>query len=409
MGGESRTRAAAQVGESAGEMTASTSDAETRMMVELVRAFAREHVAPGVIERDREERYDLDLVRQLGDLDLLGGVVPHEYGGAGLSHLTFSAIIEEMSRTDHLYGLAMSFPSGLAGAGILAYGSQEQKEEYLPPLCAGETMASAAVTEPSSGTHVANMHTVCRREGDAYILQGQKIWISFIDICDWILTFATLDKNGGRSGVCAFIVPRETPGLTLRPFKNKLGFRAVASGDVFLDEVRVPAANRVGEEGQGLDVAMAAVEQGRLGVASRALGIAQDCLDRSTQYARDREVFGRPIGRFQLVQSMITDMVIGIESARSMTRTLASIRDEGRRARREASLAKMHASDVAMMCATHAVQIHGAYGIHEESHVGRHFRDAKVMQIIEGQNQLHRGMIAEYELGFRSATRDERV
>jgi alkylation response protein AidB-like acyl-CoA dehydrogenase len=383
-------------------------DEDTRMMVDLVRDFARSHVAPGVLERDRDEKYDRDLVRQLGELDLLGGVVPREWGGAGLSHVTFAAIVEEMSRTDHLYGLAMTFPSGLAGAGILAYGTTEQKEALLPSLCAGTSMASAGVTEPSSGTHVANMHTVCRRDGDSYVLDGQKTWISFIDVCDWILTFATLEKNGGRSGVCAFIVPSDSAGLSLRPFKNKLGFRAVASGEVFLDSVRVPASNRVGEEGQGLDVAMAAVEQGRLGVASRSLGIAQDCLDRSVRYARDREVFGRPIGRFQLVQSMITDMVLGIEGARAMTYQLARTRDAGQRARREASVAKMHASDTAMMCAMHAVQIHGAYGIHEETHVGRHFRDAKVMQIIEGQNQLHRSMIAEYELGFRSATQEQR-
>jgi alkylation response protein AidB-like acyl-CoA dehydrogenase len=374
---------------------------DTAVMTEMVRSFAQGRVAPGVIERDREERFDRELIREAGGLDLLGGVIPERYGGAGLDHATFAELIVDMSRTDHLVGLAMSFPSGLVGAGILAYGSDEQREELLPGLCSGATMASAAITEPSSGTNVSNMQTVCRRDGDDYLIDGQKAWISFIDVCDWLITFATLDRGGGRSGVCAFVVPRETPGLTLRPFKNKLGFRGVATGEVFLDSVRVPAANRVGEEGQGLDVAMAAVENGRLGVASRALGISTDCLERSVAYANDRQVFGRSIGEFQLVQSMITDMVVGIEGSQAAIDSLAAARDRGERARREASLAKMHASDVAMTCSTHAVQIHGAYGTHEEYHVARHFRDAKVFQIIEGQNQLHRAMVAEYALGLR--------
>jgi alkylation response protein AidB-like acyl-CoA dehydrogenase len=376
-------------------------DPDARLMLDTVREFARRRVAPGVLERDRNETFDRELVSAAGALDLLGGVVPPEYGGPGLSHMTFAALVEEMSRVDHLIGLLMTFPSGLAGAGVLAFGTEEQKQELLPGLCRGETVASAAITEPSSGTHVADMHTTCRRVGSDYVLDGQKTWISLIDTSDWILTFATLSRGGGRNSVCAFVLPSATAGVTRRPFKNKLGFRAVASGDVFFDSVRVPRSALIGEEGQGLDVANAAVECGRLGVAARALGVAQDCLERSVEYAGSREVFGHPIGRFQLVQSMITDMVVGIEGARAMTYDLARKRDAGLRARREASLAKMHAADVALMCATNAVQIHGAYGAHEEYHVGRHFRDAKVMQIIEGQNQLHRSMVAEYALGYR--------
>jgi alkylation response protein AidB-like acyl-CoA dehydrogenase len=378
-------------------------EADTRAMVETVRDFARGQVLPGVIDRDREEEFPRELVREAGKLDLLGGIVPTEYGGMGLSNVAFSAILEEMSRVDHIVGLAMSFPSGLAGSGLLQFGTEEQKQRYLPDLCAGRTIASAGVTEPGSGTAVSDMQTVCRRDGDAYVLNGQKTWISLIDHCDWIVTFATLEKGGGRDKICAFIIPSDTPGVTRAPFKNKLGFRPAESGDVFLEDVVVPAENRLGEEGQGYAVAMSAVETGRLGVASRALGIAQDCLDRSVEYARERIVQGQEIGRFQLVQSMITDMVVGIEGARAMTRHYAERRDTGDRARREASLAKMHASDVAMQAATHAVQIHGAYGAHEDYHVGRHFRDAKVFQIVEGQNQLHRAMVAEYALGYRGS------
>jgi alkylation response protein AidB-like acyl-CoA dehydrogenase len=354
------------------------------------------------VERDREERCDVHLIREAGELGLLGLTIPEQYGGRGLSHTAYAAALEEMSRHDHLIGLAMTFPSGLAGAGLLSHGTHEQREQYLTPLCRGEQIASAAVTEPSSGTDVPNMHTRCRREGDTYVIDGRKTWISYIGVSDWILTFASLDPGGDRKAICAFIVPSDAPGLAFRPFKNKLGFRAIASGDIDFEGVRVPAENRLGEEGQGLNVAMSAVVSGRLGVAARALGIAQDCFDRSVEYSREREVFGRPIGRYQLVQSMVTDMVVGLEGAREMTRRLAELRDANQRANRQASLAKMHATDVAMRTATAAVQIHGAYGIREDAHVGRHFRDAKVMQIIEGHNQLHRALVSEYTLGFRS-------
>ncbi|MBK5218400.1 MAG: acyl-CoA dehydrogenase family protein [Thermoleophilia bacterium] len=376
-------------------------DDDAAMMLDTVREFARDRVLPGVIERDREEHFDRQLVRELGELDLLGGINPSEYGGIGLSHVTYSALLQEMSRVDHLMGLVMSFPSGLGGSGLLQFGTEEQKQQYLTPLCRGEILISAGVTEPASGTAVADMQTVCRRDGDEYVIDGAKTWISLINVCDYLLTFATLEKGAGRNSICAFLIPRDAPGLTLKPFKNKLGFRAVATGEVFLDGVRVPAENRIGEEGQGYGVAMSAVETGRLGVASRALGLAQDCLDRSVSYARERIVQGQEIGRFQLVQSMITDMVVGIDGARAATYDYARQRDLGERARQEASLAKMHASDVAMMASTHAVQIHGAYGTHEEYHVARHFRDAKVFQIVEGQNQLHRAMVAEYALGYR--------
>jgi glutaryl-CoA dehydrogenase (non-decarboxylating) len=371
------------------------------LLVDAVRAFGRERVLPGVIERDREERFPRELVREAGALDLLGGIVPQRYGGPELSYRSYAAIVEEMARHDQVMSLAMTLPSGLAGAGLLQYGSEAQREELLPKLCSGEGMAAVGVTEPRSGTDVAGMATTCKREGDGYLINGSKTWTSQITECDWLVTFATLDPALGRSGICAFILPRDTDGITYAPFKNKLGFRAVSTGEVALDDVWVPAGARIGDEGDGFSVAMAAVETGRLGVAARALGIAQDCLDRSIAYANERVVGGRPIARYQLVQSMITDMVVGIEGARAMIMQLAALRDQGSRARRAASLAKMHASDVAMTCATHAVQIHGAYGTHEDYHVERHFRDAKVFQIVEGQNQLHRTMVAEYALGQR--------
>jgi alkylation response protein AidB-like acyl-CoA dehydrogenase len=374
-------------------------NAETAQLIETARQFAAKEIAPHVREYDRDERFPVEIVRKAAELGWVGAVLDPRYGGQGLDWVSFAALIEEISRTCHIVGLSLSLPSGLVGAGILQYGTEEQKQRYVAPLARGESFAGAGVTEPRSGTDVAGMTTTCRREGDSYVINGAKAWIRF-------LTFASLDRTLGPRGICAFIVPRDTPGVSVKPYKNKLGFRPIATGDLVLDEVRVPAANRVGEEGDGYAVAMAAVETGRLSVAARALGLAQACLDASTAYARQRIVFEREIGRFQLVQQLIAEMVVGVEGARHFVRSLADDKDRGvQRPRRNASLAKLHASDVAMRAATAAVQIHGAYGISDEYAVGRYFRDAKVFEIVEGTNQVHTSMVAEYALGYRKADR----
>ena len=386
------------------ELLADTPDRS--VLREAARRFATREIAPLVADYDRAERFPAEIVRETAKLGWLGAVIPAAYGGADLDWVSFAMLIEEVSRVCHVVGLALSFPSGLVGAGILEYGTEEQKQRFIAPLVRGETFAGAGVTEPGSGTDVANMATTCRRDGDSYVINGAKAWISMLDVGDWFITFATLDRARGREGVCAFVVPRDTPGLTLRPYKNKLGFRPLATGDLVLADVRVPVENRIGEEGQGYAVAMAAVETGRLSVAARAVGLGQACIDASTAYARERIVMGQPIGRFQLVQSMITDMVLGVEASRYFVHRLASHKDGGeRRPRREASVAKLQATDTAMSAATAAVQIHGAYGVSEEYPVARYFRDAKVFQIIEGNNELHRSMVAEYALGFRGRGR----
>ena len=376
--------------------------AERTALRRTAREFALREIEPHVVEYDAAERFPKEIVEKAGDLGWLGAVLPEELGGSGLDWVSFAMLIEELSRTCHIVGLSLSFPSGLAGAGILRYGTIEQQKRFIPPLVTGRHFAGAGVTEPGSGTDVASMRTTCRRDGGSYVLNGAKAWISMLDVADWFITFATLDPALGRDGVCAFVVPRDTPGLTVSPYKNKLGFRPVVTGDLVLENVRVAEENRIGEEGQGYRVAMAAVETGRLTVAARAVGLAQACLDASTAYARERSVMGQEIGRFQLVQSMITDMVLGVESARSFVYALAQARDDGNdRPRRESSVAKLQATDVAMTSATAAVQIHGAYGVSDEYPVARYFRDAKVFQIIEGNNQLHRSMVAEYALGYR--------
>jgi hypothetical protein len=364
--------------------------------------FARKEIAPHVNQYDAEERFPMDIVKKAAALGYTGGVIPEKYGGAGLDYTSFTILIEEIARVCQIVGTILSLPSGLAGSGILMYGTEEQKQKYLVPLVRGECFAGTGVTEPHSGTDVAAMETTVVKKGDRYIINGRKAWISMLDEARFFLTFATLDKKLKSKGICAFIIEKHWPGVSVKPEKNKVGFRPLSTGQLILEDVEVPAENLVGKEGEGFKVAMCAVENGRLGVAARAVGLTQACLDESVAYAQQRIVFDQPIGRFQLVQSMITDMVVGVESARYITYRLAHLKDKGyARARREASLAKMYATDVAMRAAEYAVQIHGAYGCSSEYNVGRYFRDAKFLQIVEGQNQLHRALIAEYALGYR--------
>lgn len=379
---------------------------ERQQLREAAREFAAREIAPQVARYDREEVFPVEIVRKAARLGWLGAPLSPAYGGEELDWLSFAILIEEISRVCHVVGLAISFPSGLVGAGIEKFGTEEQKQRFLAPLVRGETFAGAGITEPGGGTDVAATRTMYRATDAGYVISGAKAWTSMLGIGDWFLVLASRDRELGRRGLSAFVVPKDAPGLEVAPYKNKLGFRPVPTGDLILDDVEVPAENMIGEVDNGYAVAMAAVETGRLSVAARALGLAQACLDASTSYARARKVMGQEIGRFQLVQSMITDMVLGIESGREFLYRLAREKDAGvTRPRRSASLTKLHCTDVAMTAATAAVQIHGAYGVSDEYAVGRYFRDAKVFQIIEGNNQLHRSMVAEYALGYRGADR----
>ncbi|MBI4013449.1 MAG: acyl-CoA dehydrogenase family protein [Candidatus Rokubacteria bacterium] len=379
---------------------------EQRQYQALVRDFAEKEVAPQVKDYDREERYPVEIVRKMAALGFIGGTIPAEYGGPGIDHLTMALGIEEMSRVCIHMGSAMGRASGLVGAGVLQFGTEAQKRRYLVPVARGETFAGTAVTEPHSGTDVAAMETTAVRKGDEYVLNGSKIWISGVGIAAWYLTFATLDKAKGPKGICAFIVERGFPGFGERPIRNKLAFRPTQVGELVFEECRVPAENLVGREGEGLKVALCAVENGRLSVACRAVGLAQACLDESVRYARQRVVGGRKIAEYQLVQAKIAEMVLGVESARYLAYRLAWLKSRGvKRARREASVAKLHATEIAFRAAADAVQIHGAYGASEEYNVGRYLRDAKFLQIVEGVNDIHRVLVAEYALGLREDPR----
>jgi glutaryl-CoA dehydrogenase (non-decarboxylating) len=376
---------------------------EQQDLIALARDFARKEIAPEVAAYDREERFPIEIIRKAADLGLMGGVVPTEYGGAGLDHKTYALVVEEISRVCHIVGVALTLASGLVGNSVYAFGTEEQKQRYLAPLARGEVFGAAGVTEARSGTDVSDMDTVCRRDGSDYVINGAKMWISFLDVAEWFLTFAHLgvDEKTGRKRICAFIVDRDLPGVSVQPLVNKFGFRPLKTGELVLEDVRVPGDALVGEEGRGFAVAMNAVENGRLGVATRAVGLAQASVDAAVEYSKDRVVFQQPIARFQMVQKMLADAIVGTEAARLLVLRLADLKDRGERARSYASMAKMYASDVAMQAAIAAFQIHGAYGVSDEYPVGRYLRDAKVFQIVEGNNELHRSLIAEASTGVR--------
>lgn len=385
----------------AGGGTARNED-QRKAILDLAADFAAREIAPRVAAYDRAEQLPRDLLDQMGRLGFFGGVVPEELGGMGLDYVTFVELIEEISKTCQILGTFVSMPSGLVGASIESYGTPEQHDRWLRPLARGEIFGAAGVTEPGSGSDVAGMTTTYRRDGDAFVINGAKAWISNLDIAEFFVTFATSDRSLRHAGVTAFIIPRDTPGVGVQPYKDKLGFRPLSTGDLVLDDVRVGPEALLGREGEGFAVAMTAVERGRLGVAARAVGVTQACLEDTIAYARDREAFGRSIREFQIVQSKVCDMAVGATTSRLLVRQCAERLQEGLRARELTSMAKMYASDVAQRSATDAVQVHGAAGVSPDHRVGRMYRDAKVLQIVEGSNDLHRALIGEMELGLRS-------
>lgn len=372
-----------------------------RQLQKLIRDFGEKEIAPQAAEYDQREEFPVNAIKKAAGLGLMGTCVPAEYGGAGVDYLTYTLITEWVARYCHIVALALNVPGGVVGSGLLQYGTEEQKQKYLVPLTRGEVFAGVGMTEPRSGSDVGNTDTRCGRDGNGYVLNGAKAWISFLMPSSWFLTFATIDRTKKHKGLCAFIVEADRPGFSRSPYRNKVGFRPLSSGELVFDEVRVPRDNLVGEEGEGFKVAMCAAENGRLTVSARCIGIAQACLEEAVRYARERVVFDQPIGNYQQIQGMITDMVLGVEAARYFTYRLAGMKDKGLRGRRESSIAKLYASEMLMKTATDTMQIFGAYSCSSEYNIGRYWRDAKFFQIVEGTNQIHRNMIAEYALEYR--------
>jgi glutaryl-CoA dehydrogenase (non-decarboxylating) len=374
---------------------------EQRLIQDTVRAFVDDRVLPVAIQNDIDHKLDLELIEGMAELGILGIVIPEEYGGAGLDFVAEALACEEIERGEAAFRTLISVHVGLNSLSLLKYGTEEQKQRYLVPQAKGEKLGCFGLTEPGAGSDVAAMRTSARLEGDRYVLNGQKNWISYATVADHQLVVAKTDPAAGHKGMSAFIVEREWPGVTTRETENKLGIWAGSTGELFFENVEVPAENRLGDEGQGFEVAMFSLDQGRFTVAAGACGVIRACLERSVEYARERETFGQPIGRYQLVQDMIATMVLGYETSKLLVMQAAWMKNEGKRNTRETSLAKWHATESAFRAAHLAIQVHGAYGYSAEYGIERYFRNARAPIIYEGTTQIHKLLQAEHALGYR--------
>jgi glutaryl-CoA dehydrogenase (non-decarboxylating) len=374
---------------------------ENRLVAQSVREFADGEIAPYIREWDAAGEVHTEVFGTMGELGYLGAPIPERYGGAGMDYISFSLICEELERADTAFRVVMSVHVGLNSLTLLQWGTEDQKQRFLVPQAQGRKLATFGLTEPGSGTDAAALQTTARRDGDHYVLNGSKIWISLADVADHFLVFATVDRSLRHRGITAFVLERGMPGFTTGTLHGKLGIHAGNTGTLAFEDVRVPVENRVGEEGEGFLVAMSAIDQGRYTVASGAVGLAQACLDASVKYAHERETFGTEIGRHQLVQQMIAKMEAGIEAGRLLTWKAGWLKNHGARTTRETSLAKWFTTEHSVQSALDAIQIHGANGYSNEFPVERYLRNSKAAVIYEGTSQLHQLIQADYVLGYR--------
>ncbi len=368
--------------------------AEERAVRDTVREFAQREVAPGAAERDEQERYDYHLFERAGELGITGLPYPEELGGAGMGTFAWILACEEIAAAD--MGLAVSLSVHvLSQLCIFSRGNDEQRQRFLPPMTAGRQLGAFALTEPQAGSDASAISLRAEREGDDYLLSGTKIWISNAAEAQRFVVFATIDRSRGREGITAFVVERDTPGFRLGAREHKMGIRGTSSTELVFEAARVPAANRLGEEGDGLRVALGALGAGRISIAAACVGLARTALEHAARYANERRQFGRTIGQQEMVQAMLADMTTAVEAARLLTWRAARMRDAGQPINAPSSMAKMFASDAAMRVTTDAVQIYGGAGYSRENPVERFMRDAKGAQIYEGTNQIHRLIVAQ--------------
>ncbi|MDQ3690665.1 MAG: acyl-CoA dehydrogenase family protein [Chloroflexota bacterium] len=367
---------------------------EERTVRDTVRDWAQREIAPGAAARDEDERYDPSLFERAGELGITGLPYPEELGGAGMGTFAWILAIEEIAAAD--MGMAVSLSVHiLSQLCIFANGSEEQKQRLLPPMTAGRELGAFALTEPESGSDAASLSLAARREGDDYLLNGTKIWITNAGDAARYVVFATVDRSRGKSGITAFVVGADAPGFRLGSRERKMGIRGTSAYELIFEDARVPATDRLGEEGDGLKVALSALGAGRIGIAGACTGLARSALELATRYALDRRQFGRPIADQQMIQMMLAEMAVGVDAARLLTWRAARMRDAGQPINAPSSMAKWYASDVAMRVTTDAVQIYGGAGYSRDNPVERLMRDAKGAQIYEGTNQVHRLIVAQ--------------
>ncbi|MFZ5648224.1 MAG: acyl-CoA dehydrogenase [Bacillota bacterium] len=367
---------------------------EQELLRKTVRDFAESEIAPKAAEMDEKEEYDMTLWEKMAETGLTGIPYPDDYEGAGMDNLSYAIAVEELSRVCASSGVLISAHTSLCLWPIYAFGTEEQKKKFLVPLCNGEKVGAMGLTEPSAGSDAGSLKTTAVKDGDEYVLNGTKIFITNGFIAETYVIFASTDRSKGSKGISAFIVEKGTPGFTFGKKEHKLGIRASYTYELVFENCRIPAGNLLGQEGQGFKIVMMTLDGGRIGIASQALGIAQGAYEQALNYSKIREQFGKPISANQGLQWMLADMATRIEAARLLIYQAAYLKDTKQPYSKQAAMAKLFASETAMAVTTKAVQIFGGYGYTREYPVERMMRDAKITEIYEGTSEVMRMVIA---------------
>ena len=372
---------------------------EQRMIRAMVRDLAREVMLPTAAERDHTKEFPAENIKKMGDLGLMGMSIPPEYNGAGVDTISYSLALQEIGYACASTAVIMSVHNSVSCGPIYRFGSDFLKEKYLKPLAAGQLLGCFALTEPGAGSDPASQKSTAKRGGDTYILNGTKAFVTSGKNADVVVATAYTERSKRHRGISAFVLEKGLPGFTVGPEEDKMGQRASDTTSLIFEDCRVPAENLLGEDGDGFIIAMTALDEGRIGIASMSVGIAQACLDAAIGYAKERDQFGSPISKFQGIRWMIADMAVQIEAARLLTFNAAAMKDRGERFTAEASMAKLFASEMANKVAYQALQIHGGYGYSKEYPVERYYRDARVTTIYEGTSEVQRIVIANNVIG----------
>ena len=375
---------------------------EQRLIAETARDFVDNEVIPRAREFDRAERFDAELARRLGDMGYLGAPVAEEYGGGGLDYTTYGLIVEAVGRGDSSMRTVVSVQTSLVCGSIERWGSEDQKQRWLPRICAGEAFGCFGLTEPDTGSDAASLRTRAEKIDGGWRISGQKMWISFGNVAEVALIFAQTDPEQHHKGLACFLVPTEAPGYSAQEIHGKLGLRASDTAEISLDAVEVGDDALLGEVGDGFKVAMSALDSGRYSVAAGCVGICEGCVQASVAYAKERHQFGVPLASFQLVQAMIADMIVRRDAARLLVRRAGALKDADAPNTVETSIAKLYATESAVECANLAIQVHGGSGYVDDHPVERYLRDARVTTLYEGTSQIQKLIIGRDATGINA-------
>lgn len=366
---------------------------EQELIKETAKDFANTHLLPGVIERDEDQKFPKDEIKKMGELGFMGMMIPEKWGGSGFDTVSYVIAIEEIAAVELATSTVMSVNNSLVCQVLLDWGNDAQKNDFLVPLASGEKLGAYSLSEPQSGSDASNMRTFAEKDGNNYVVNGTKNWVTSGQSSDLIIFFCLTDKGAGSKGISAFIVEKGTPGLEVGKKENKLGLRASDTCELYFDNCKISKANLIGDEGQGFSIAMKALGGGRIGIAAQSIGLARSALEKALNYSKERKQFGKPIGNFGAIQNKLADMATNIDAARLLVWKASVLKDQGKDYTKESSMAKLLASTTAMSAASECVQIHGGYGYMQEYGVERLMRDAKITEIYEGTSEIQRLVI----------------